>query len=75
MQKDMIEILAHQLLDLDGGALRPREKAVIERIVKRLAVSHNLNVEFADAATPGERLADRVAAVGVRGRSSSGSAW
>jgi uncharacterized membrane protein len=64
MQTDLIETLAHQLLDLEEGALRPREKAVIERIVKRLAVSHNLNVDFADAATPGERLADKVAAVG-----------
>jgi uncharacterized membrane protein len=64
MQNDMIENLARQLLDLDEGALRPREKAVIERIVKRLAVSHNLNVMYEDAATPGQRLADHVAAVG-----------
>jgi uncharacterized membrane protein len=64
MQKDMIESLARQLLDLDESALRPREKAVIERVVKRLAVSHNLNVEIEDAATTGQRLADRVAAIG-----------
>lgn len=64
MQKDMIETLARQLLDLDEGALKPREKAVIERIVRRLAVSHNLNVMYEDAATPGQRLADHVAAVG-----------
>lgn len=64
MQKDLIENLARQLLELDDGAIRPREKAVIERIVKRLAVSHNLNVEVAEAATPGQRLADRVATVG-----------
>jgi len=64
MQKDMIENLARQLLDLDEGALSLREKAVIERIVKRLAVSHNLNVMYEDAATPGQRLADHVAAVG-----------
>jgi uncharacterized membrane protein len=64
MQKDVIESLARQLLDLDESALRPREKAVIERVVKRLAVSHNLNVEIEDAATTGQRLADRVAAIG-----------
>jgi uncharacterized membrane protein len=64
MQKDLIENLARQLLDLEGGALRPREKAVIERIVKRLAVSHNLNVAYEDASTPGQRLADQVAAIG-----------
>lgn len=64
MQKDLIETLARQLLDLDEGALKPREKAVIERIVKRLAISHNLNVEIAGTATPGQRLADHVAAIG-----------
>jgi uncharacterized membrane protein len=64
MQKDLIETLARQLLDLDEGALKPREKAVIERIVKRLAISHNLNLEIAGATTTGQKLADRVAAVG-----------
>ncbi len=56
--------LARQLLDLDEGELRPREKAVIERAVKRLAVSRNVNEEFQSGATFGQRLADRVAEVG-----------
>lgn len=56
--------LAKQLLDLDEGELRPREKAVIERAVKRLAVSRNINIEFQENKTFGERLSDKVAEVG-----------
>jgi uncharacterized membrane protein len=64
MKNDTIEDLARQLLDLDDGVLRPREKAVIERAVRRLAVSRNINVDLAEAATLGQRLADQVAAIG-----------
>jgi uncharacterized membrane protein len=56
--------LARQLLDLDEGELKPREKAVIERVVKRLAVSRNMAVEIQESRTFGERLADRVAEIG-----------
>lgn len=56
--------LAKQLLDLDEGELKPHEKTVIERAVKRLAVSRNINVEFQESKTFGERLADNVANVG-----------
>ena len=62
--RDAIAVLARQLLDLDDGELHPREKAVIERAAKRLAVSRNVNVEVQNASTFGERLADRVAEVG-----------
>lgn len=61
---DSIATLARQLLDLDEGELKPREKAVIEKAAKRLAVSRNMNVEVQSGATFGQRLADRVAAVG-----------
>jgi uncharacterized membrane protein len=64
MKPDTIAALARQLLDLDEGELRPREKAVIERAAKRLAVSRNINLDFESEATFGQRLADRVAAVG-----------
>ena len=64
MNKDMIGQLARQLLDLDEGELHPREKAVIERAAKRLAISRNVNLEFQKIATPGQRLADRVAEIG-----------
>jgi uncharacterized membrane protein len=64
MRNDTIAALARQLLDLDEGELRPREKAVIERAVKRLAVSRNVNTDFEGEATFGQKLADRVATVG-----------
>jgi uncharacterized membrane protein len=64
MKPDTIAALARQLLDLDEGELRPREKAVIERAAKRLAVSRNINLDYESEATFGQRLADRVAAVG-----------
>jgi uncharacterized membrane protein len=56
--------LARHLLDMDEGELHPHEKSVIERAVKRLAVSRNINLEFQETATVGQRLADRVAAIG-----------
>jgi len=64
MSRTMIADLAKQLLDLDEGELTSREKTVIERAVRRLAVSRNINVDFEGASTVGERLADRVAEVG-----------
>nr|WP_246206502.1 DUF1003 domain-containing protein [Propylenella binzhouense] len=41
-----------------------RERRVLERAAKRLAVSRNVNREFDQRLTFGERLADRVAAIG-----------
>ena len=64
MKNDTIAELARQLLDLDEGELRPHEKRVIERAVKRLAVSRDVGLEFGAGTTFGQRLADRVAAVG-----------
>jgi uncharacterized membrane protein len=61
---EAIGALAKQLLDLDEGELKPHERQVIERCVRRLAVSRNVNIEVEKTATFGERLADRVAAVG-----------
>lgn len=62
--KDALADLARQLLDLDEGELHPREKAVIERVVKRLAVSRDINAELQQSKTFGQKLADRVAEVG-----------
>ncbi len=56
--------LARQLLDLDEGELQPREKAIIERAARRLAVSRNINLEFQQTKTFGQRLADHVATIG-----------
>jgi uncharacterized membrane protein len=63
MSREVIARLAAQLLELEDGELRPREKAVIERAARRLAVSRDISVDF-EASTFGQRLADRVAAIG-----------
>src|SRR2546421_666550 len=64
MSTDTIARLAQQLLELDEGELRPREKAVIERAAKRLAISRDDDLDYQREATFGHRLADRVAEVG-----------
>jgi uncharacterized membrane protein len=61
---EAIGALAQQLLALDEGSLKPHERAVIERCVRRLAVSRNVNIDVENSSTFGERLADQVAAVG-----------
>ena len=61
---EAIAALAQQLLSLDEGELKPSERSVIERCVRRLAVSRNINVDMDSNATLGQRVADRVAAVG-----------
>jgi uncharacterized membrane protein len=61
---DAIADLARQLLDLDDGQLSPRDKRVIERVVKRLAISRDVGEEFTRDWTLGQRLADAVAKVG-----------
>ena len=65
MSADGIVELASRLLELDKGDLTPREKSVIERAARRLAVSRNVNVEIQESATLGQRVADRVAEVGI----------
>lgn len=62
--KDVIAQLARQLLELDDGELKEREKAVIDRVVRRLAVSRDIESEFQSGKTFGQRVADRVAEVG-----------
>jgi uncharacterized membrane protein len=61
---EAIGALAKQLLELDEGDLKPHERSVIERCVRRLAVSRNVNLDIENTTTFGERLADKVAAVG-----------
>ncbi|MEX0853745.1 MAG: DUF1003 domain-containing protein [Bauldia sp.] len=64
MTSTTIADLAKQLLDMDEGELKPHEKAVIERAVRRLAVSRNVGLEFRRDLTFEQRLADRVAEIG-----------
>jgi uncharacterized membrane protein len=61
---DAIRLLAQRLLDMGVDDMPARERKVLERLAKRLAISRNVNKEFEQQLTVGERLADRVAAVG-----------
>ncbi len=63
-RNETIGNLAKQLLALDEGELKPHERSVIEKCVRRLAVSRNVNVDMETNSTFGQRLADKVAKVG-----------
>lgn len=56
--------LAQHLLGNPADALPAREKHVLQRFSQRLHVSRDMNREFGDDRTFGQRLADRVAAFG-----------
>lgn len=62
--KETIGMLAKQLLELDEGELRSGERRVIERCVRRLAVSRDVNEDIDSSSTLGQRVADRVAEIG-----------
>ncbi len=59
-----VKRLAQCLLESDYDNIPPRERKVIERIARKVAVSRNTNIEHDKALTFGEKLADRVASFG-----------
>jgi uncharacterized membrane protein len=61
---DPVKLLAQRLLEKDFGDIPERERRVIERVAKRVAISRNTNRDHDDAMTYGERLADHVASFG-----------
>ena len=61
---ESVKLLAQRLLELDYVDIPPRERRVIERVAKRLAISRNINTSTDAALTFGDRLADRVASFG-----------
>ena len=63
MNKTLQE-LADQLLHTDFEKLPEREQRVIRRMAERLHISRNINREFEEQMTLGQRVADRVAAFG-----------
>lgn len=63
MDKSVTE-LAQRLLNTGVEQMPARERRVIERIAQRLQVSRNINREFVDIRTFGQRLADQVAEFG-----------
>ncbi|MCO5127854.1 MAG: DUF1003 domain-containing protein [Rhodobacteraceae bacterium] len=56
--------LAERLLSRGYDDLPEREKRVLRRIAARAAISRNINEAFHERLTFGQRVADRVAAVG-----------
>ena len=61
---DAVKLLAKRILEIGYDDLPPRERQVIERVAKRLAVSRDVSASFEQGRTLGERLADRIAAFG-----------
>ena len=64
MSQDAFASMAKQLLEADEGELRPHEKKVLEKILKRLAISRYIEKDYQEQSTFGQRVADRVAEVG-----------
>lgn len=63
-KRDEIYLLAEHLLSSGVDGLPDRERRVIERCAKRLAVTRPVHREFEHGLTFGERLADKVAEFG-----------
>ena len=61
---DAVKLLAKRILETGYDDLTPRERQVIERVAKRLAVSRDVGASFEESRSFGERLADRIAAFG-----------
>ncbi len=59
-----VRFLAQHLLHAGLSPLNARDRRVIARVARRVHTARNLNREFDDRLTMGERLADKVAAVG-----------
>jgi len=64
MAKRTVEQLSEQLLHKPVGALTPEERGVLEAIVSRQIVADDAGELADERASFGERLSDRVAAVG-----------
>jgi uncharacterized membrane protein len=59
-----VRFLAQHLLHAGLSPLNARDRRVIARVARRVHTARNLNREFEDRLTFGQRLADRVAAIG-----------
>ena len=61
---DAVKLLAKRILDIGYDDLPARERHVIERVARRLAVSRDINADFETGMKLGDRVADRIAAFG-----------
>ncbi len=59
-----IRFLAQHLLHAGAGSLPDRDRRVIARVARRVHTARNVNQVFEQNLTFGQRLADKVAAVG-----------
>jgi hypothetical protein len=66
---EAVRLLAQRLLDMGYEEIPARERRIIERVAKRLAVSRDINIEHDKSYTFGERLATRLRALAARGHS------
>jgi uncharacterized membrane protein len=62
--EDSVKLLAQRLLESDYDNIPARERRVIERVARRVAISKNVNDVHDDTLTFGQRLADKVASFG-----------
>ena len=63
-QHDAVRLLAQRILEIGYEDLPARERHVIERVANRLAVSRDINVDYDEGLTFGQRLSARIAAFG-----------
>ncbi len=59
-----VRLLAQRLLEKDFGDIPERERRVIERVAKRIAISRDTYMDHETTLTFGDRLADQVASFG-----------
>ncbi|MGL5445920.1 MAG: DUF1003 domain-containing protein [Rhabdaerophilum sp.] len=59
-----LQRLAERLLNQGAGSLPERDQRVLKRIARRAQISRDLEREFSEKLTFGERLSDRVAEIG-----------
>ena len=59
-----VKELAKKLLNTGYDDLPERERRVLRRMARRIVISQNVNEQFHDKMSFGERLSDQVAAFG-----------
>jgi uncharacterized membrane protein len=64
MTEDAVRTLARNLLDAGVDALTPRERKVILKLAERKSVARDVNTQFDEQLSFGDRIADQVAAIG-----------
>jgi uncharacterized membrane protein len=61
---EAVRLLAQRILDMGYENIPAHERKIIERVARRLSVSRNVNRDYDEGLSFGERLADMVASFG-----------